>query len=81
MDIICKRCHNKPALTECIRGKLCHPCALKCHPHYQHPVNFLNHGPKLTKNTTTKSMGGLSRCTADPPIRKTKVHSQLKLAQ
>lgn len=43
MSSLCQKCDSRPAVTICLKGKLCFVCGNKCHGEYQHPVEFIRH--------------------------------------
>lgn len=63
---VCRTCKLKPAVTICLKGRLCFACGNQCHRDYQHPVEFMRHCGesikteqrtiKSTSMITTKSM-------------------------
>ena len=76
----CQKCLKKPALTKCLRGALCKDCGQKCHPHFNHPLEFIVHAPpeqRINTLKTTKSMSQLAGRN-NPPSRMSRVQSSIK---
>lgn len=80
MIAICKLC-TKPAVTLCLKGKLCHKCGLNCHEDYKHPVEFIRHF-KISPTSRTRKTNIIATSSLKVlPKRLTKVASKLSMTR